>query len=59
MWKKIVINVCYDESSIESEDELDSALQREAERAVGDGLLSPSGAEVVTTYYTEVYNIVD
>jgi len=45
----ITLEVWYDESTIQDEDSLLMALDRETRRAIGDGLLT-SGGEIVDTY---------
>lgn len=45
----ITLEVWYDESTIQDEDSLLMALDRETHRAIGDGLLT-SGGEIVDTY---------
>jgi len=49
----ITLDVWYDESTIQDEDVLLMALERETERAIGDGLLT-SGGEIVDTYELKV-----
>ena len=57
MWKEITIKVCYDESTVGSSDELEMALERELDRCIQDGLLTPSGEEIVDEYSMEVLNL--
>ncbi len=44
---KITIEVDYDEATVTSEERLVLALEREVDRAIQEGLLTPSGEEVV------------
>jgi len=57
MWKEITIKVCYDESTVDSEDELEMALERGVDQCIQNGLLSPSGEEIVDEYSMEVLNL--
>lgn len=47
---RIVLDVDYDESSVRDQDDLVMALEREVERVIGDGMLTPSGEEIVDSY---------
>lgn len=51
---KITIEVTYDSTSVKNQDELEQALEREVERVVGNGFLSPSGGEIVDDWDFEV-----
>jgi len=50
----ITIKVNYDETTVDSNDEILMLLEHEVDRHVGDGMLTPTGDEVVNTYAIEI-----
>lgn len=54
---RIVLDVEYDESTVRDPEDLIMGLEREIDRAVNEGFLTPSGEEVINQFDTDIREV--
>ena len=59
MFRIITIKVKWDEASIDNEDDLDVMLEDTVDLAVQDGMLSPTGEEIVDRWTLTIRGVDD